>query len=96
MLGRQIQRHLIFIRRRPGVGTSAPALARSEFALLIRRDGILKDVSFIDPGQIKNDKLKRLVLQAIRGAGPFPAFPKNFDSEQELFQLRFGFQKAES
>lgn len=67
---------------------------QTALALVVRRDGVLKDVSFVDAGSIRDEGLKRRILQTIREASPFPEFPKGLDSAQELFDLRFGFKKS--
>jgi len=63
-----------------------------ELALQVRRDGVLKDISFINPRAIQDQKLKRLILQTIRSTSPWPEFPKGLDTEEELFDFRLEFR----
>jgi hypothetical protein len=65
-----------------------------DLAVMVRRDGVVENISFADSGDIKDAKLKRTVIQAIQGGGPFPEFPKGLDSDKELFNVRLGIQKA--
>ncbi len=72
---------------------------RIDLALKVRRDGVLEDVSFIDQGDIRDYRLRRQVLQAVRNASPFSEFPRGLDTQEELFDLRLQFnqnQTAES
>lgn len=72
-------------------GLTQELKGKFELALLVRRDGVLEDLSFIGKGDVKNRKLRRRVLQTLRSASPFPEFQKGLDTEKELFYLRFQF-----
>lgn len=65
-----------------------------DMALLVRRDGILEDLSFLNKRDIKDRKFRRMIMQTVRNAGPFSEFPKGLDSEKELFIVIFEYRKA--
>lgn len=69
---------------------------RIDLALKVRRDGFLEDVSFIDQGDIRDYRLRRQVLQAVRNASPFSEFPRGLDTQEELFDLRLQFNQNQT
>ena len=61
-------------------------------AFVISSEGALKDVRFLDDRSAPNSYLRDIALRSIRGAAPFPPFPKDLDYPQLSFNVIISFE----
>lgn len=57
----------------------------------ILANGQLKDVSIADEDSSKSKILRNAVIQGVKNSSPFPAFPENFNKEEETFNITITF-----
>ncbi|MBI4372434.1 MAG: type II and III secretion system protein, partial [Candidatus Omnitrophica bacterium] len=65
-----------------------------DIALLIRRDGVVEDASFVGgrANGLENRKLKRQIVKRLKHETKFPEFPKGLDSQNEMFLVTLASQ----
>jgi len=61
-------------------------------AFVISSDGSLQDVRLIEDRSAGNSYLRDISLRSIRGASPFPPFPKDLDYPQLSFNVIISFE----
>ncbi|HTL48644.1 MAG TPA: secretin N-terminal domain-containing protein [Verrucomicrobiae bacterium] len=68
---------------------------RVEVAVKVGKDGTIRDISWVDPGPVREADQRR-VLRAVQDGGPFAAFPEGLASEEELLSLRLAVDRGDA
>jgi outer membrane biosynthesis protein TonB len=58
----------------------------------VASDGTLNNVYILEGGTTAGPLLRRLALQSVKGANPFPAFPEQLDKKELCFNLLISFK----
>lgn len=80
------------IRRAAYQNYNRDASGEVYLSFVISQDGSIKDVRIIDEKSSTNPYLKRIALESVQDASPFPAFPKELDYPHLSFNVVVSFE----
>lgn len=79
--------------RAAGYRRVARAEGRVNLRFALSKNGSVKDLAIDEPGSAKNHRLREAAVKSVRGASPFPPFPKSLKTENLNFAISIIFRK---